>query len=527
MDYSNPAECLELLRQLPLTDVDKSQAQLALMVATLLQHPPAANQHLEVLEAARGAIAFVQGELGSRYAAHPLPPDSVENETLKRVLMLWQDMAQSYALVLKRDAEYKTLGDQHVLLAQRKVHYRGQCLIEYFRAHRAVPPGLWTEMHAAFVDAERLGAPRVRVADPLNDVWKAQSCSEAYITVLLADLANPFGRSQREFNWVCRWAQRFAPYCALEALKDDDKPAKYGLDVVRDHGLRPLGILKQSPSLRRFDGSRLAGQIQAVLTQFKQGVSPSSLGLGEDCPTDAAKRLLLSLYRPWGLASAGRRFPRRGARGVAELACSWPAAAFYVQGKPFEPPSSGHRDSGLSTDLKFMTFGAVAEDAQWTDERRRQTAVERGYFCQTWQVADQSVGGFRIVREPRGERVQHHQLVAIRPPDGTEFLLGCTSWLMYREDGQLEAGIHMLPGIPEVVAIRPTGVGAGQMPFQLAFLLPAVPALKTSASLVISGGAFQAARVLELRSAQTMRVRMEELVSRGSNYDQVSISTAE
>ncbi|MDY0011500.1 MAG: hypothetical protein RBS40_01250 [Rhodocyclaceae bacterium] len=526
-DYRNPAECLERLQRLHLTDLAGSHRTLREMVATLLQFPPAPNQHLEVLETARPHIAFVQGELGNRYAAHPLPPDSTENATLLQVAELWSDLANSCGLILQRDAEFHTLADQHALLAQRRLHYAGQVIVEYYRAHRSVPAGAWLQLHRHYQEAEKMGVARVRVADPLNEVWRAQSSGEAYVATLLVDVANPFSRGEREFNWVCRWAQRFAPYCTLSNPAEGEAPGKYGLDLGQDHGLRPGGLLAAAPTLRRFDSQRLAGQIQAIMTQFKQGVSPATLGLGEDCPADVAARLLLSLYRPWGLAAAGRKYPRRGSRGAAQVTVDWPAIAFYIEGRPFEAPRAGNRATSLETDLNFMTFGARVENTDdWDDHRRAAVAREKGYFCLPWQVADQSVGGFRVQRHPQGERTEHHQLVGVRPPDGDQFLLGRVSWLMFRQDGMLEAGIQMLPGLPRVVAVRTPGVGSDHREaYHLAFMLPPVPALKTEASLVLPSGWFRPERLIEIHGEPPLRVQLTKLVERGANFDQVSFTS--
>lgn len=526
LDYRNPADCLELLRHLHPTDLDESHRQLAEMVRTLLDAPPPPNQHMEVLEAARSTIAFIQGELGLRYASHPLPPDSSENETLSRVTGLWSDLARSCALIMRRDMEHHTLEDQYALMVQRRIHFTGQVLLEYFRAHRAVPPGLWTQLHDSYSVAEKMGVSRTRVADPLNEVWKAQSSGEAYAAVLLVDLANPFGRNQREFQLVCRWAQRFAPYCQLQTPGEAEAPGKYGLDLALDQGLRPIGLLAPSLTLRRFDGNRLGSQIQAALAQLKQGVSPTSLGLGEDCSAETASRLLLSLYRPWGLAAAGRKYPRRHSRGMAEVASDWPAIAFYIHGQPFTLPKALHQATGLATDLNTMTFGSRAVDVDW-DERRRETYVrDQGLVLQAWQVADHSVGGFRMQRQPRAGRTEHHQLIGIRPPDGKQFLLGLVSWLMYRTDGVLEAGIYILPGIPRAVAVRSPGLGGSAYnEYHLAFLLPAVPALKTEATLVLPGGWFRTQRPVEIHGETILKVSVAALVQRGSNFDQVTFTS--
>jgi len=524
MDYRNPAECLALLKRLHSVGIDETQTVLTDMVSRLLEARPAPNQHLEVLEAARGQIAFVQGELARRYASHPLPPDGMENETLRRVVALWDALARSYAQIARLDAAEGTLGDQRPLLAQRRTWYAGQGLLEYYRAHRVLPPGAWNSVHACHAQAEANGIGRIRVTDPLNEVWKAQSAAEAHVAVLLVDLANPFGRSERELNWVCRWAQRFAPYCVLQAEREhDSKPTAYGLDLALDHGLRPLGLLAAGPSLRRFDGARLAGQIQAVLTQFKQGVQPASLGLGEDCPVDASARLLLSLYRPWGLASAGRRFPRRGARGTADVCGDWLAIGFHVQGKAFDQPVRLPNVRSLRSDISLMTFGERAPEVHSAspEQLRRQEAEKLGFVPARWEMADHSVSGFRLRQRPHHERLEHQQLVGIRPPDGERFLLGQISWLMYRDDGVMEAGVQMLAGLPQVVAARQVGLHAGGA-YQQAFLLPATPALKTPTSLVLPAGWFHAQRVIELHHGNSMQVRLTDLMLRGTNFDQVN-----
>ncbi len=530
MDYRNPAECLAELSRLHPLDVDGTRTTLDRMIASLLDAMPAANQHLEVLEAAREQIALVQAEYARRYAAHPLPPDSEENNTLLGVVGLWQNMARSYAQITRQDAPHGTLAEQLPLLIQRRLQYTGLALLEYLRAHRAVPRGLWVDLHECVVLAEQSGKLRIRVSDPLNEVWRAQSPLEAYITVLLVDLANPFGRTEREFNLICKWAQRFAPYCNIDADVDRSRHAAYALDLTLDHALRPLGLLTPSASLRCFDSSRLAGQIQATFGQLKQGVSPASLGLGGDCPASTAARLLVSLYRPWGLASAGRRFPRRGAKGTASLCGDWLAIGYHVAGQVFEQPKALDGIKSLRSDISLMTFGERAPEVSHprTAADRERRAEELGFACVRWQVADQSVTGFRLVQMHEHERLEHHQLIGIRPPDSEHFLLARISWLMYRNDGVMEAGVQVLPGLPQVIAARILTLQVGnRTPYSQAFLIPGSAPLKTPDSLVLPHGWFQPNRVLEVFRKETLvQYRLLKSLAQGPNFDQVSFEVS-
>lgn len=527
MDFTQPAVCLDQLRTLHPIDFRTTHDTLSRIVRGLLAARPAPNQHLEVLEAARDTLYFAQGEMARAYTAQPLPPHHDAEGMLERVVALWQAMAHSYAAIAEADAREGTLEDQRALLAQRRVCCEGMALMEYFRAHRELPAGMWRAVHASYQDAVRTGLARVRVADPLNEVWRAQSPHEAYAAILLVDLANPYGRSERELNWVIRWAQRFAPYCALDASIDDQKPSTYGVDTAADSSLRPLGLLPRTPTLLRFDGSNLAVQIQAVLAQFKRGVKPASLGLGDDCPTSVSARLLLSLYRPWGLASSGRRFPRRARAGQVELTGDWLAIGFALDGKLFQQPRDSTTRRQLNDDIALLTFGERAPQVTDTAPPVRGQPRHADFESEHWQVLDQSVGGFRLQHPGDGVRLEHHQLVGIRPLDAEQLLIADISWLMYRSEGMLEVGVNVLPGIPRVVSVRPQTAPGRREPLHQAFLLPPSPALKSAGSLVLPPMWFQADRIIELREGDTSRqICLRKLLLRGTNFDQCSFDAA-
>jgi hypothetical protein len=539
MDYHTPAQCLASLQKLP-ADPGMRHAILSAIIAGLLEAKPAPNQHFEVMEAARQPIDTAQAELIASYAGQPLPPGSQHDKTLLKIIDLWWNMARSYAQITQRSTQLGTLRDQHPLLAQRRMYYVGKIVAEYYHAHRTLPGGLWKEVHEAFLAAEAANLTRIRVPDPLNQVWKAQSALEAYITILLIDLANPFGRTGHEWTWICRWAQRFAPYCTLDTDITGRKPTTYALDPTADFGLRPLGLFSKSIQARYFDCTKLAAQIQSVFAQFKQGVSPLSLGLGDDCSIESCAHLLLSLYRPWGLASAGRRFPRRGSQGrQVDLTTDWFAIGFHIQGMLFEQPrrSNTHPAAGLDylgtqNDTSLLIFGEHAAGVE-TDSsnakrdfaRLNMEAERLGLVCERWELLDQSVGGFRLQRQLRtDERIEHHQLVGIRPQDGEYFLLGQISWLMFHETDMLKIGIHVLPGLPQVVAARLQAVSpdSPREPYLQAFMIGANEVLRVSASLILPTGWFRPQGIVELSiDGHDHEVRMTQLLNRGPNFEQV------
>lgn len=521
MDLSIPSQCLQLLPRLRPGEVDETQPVLLEVLEALERSQASAGEVLQVLERLRPLLLQVQTIAATRYAAHPLPPDSVENATLQKVVQLWQSMAARYAQLSISAESFSP--EERALLLQRRIHYAGLALIEYFRAHRAIRPGLWVDLHEAYRAAEVEGLARQRVNDPLNIVWKAQSPAEAYIATLLVDLANPYGRNPQELVWVMRWAQRFAPYCSMQEPEPAlDAPA-YALDLAQDAGLRPMHTLSPEKGIRRLEGARIAGQIRTVLEQFKQGVTPAALGLGDDCPVEAGGRLLLWLYRPWGQATSGRRFPRRGTQGQAELCLHRDAIVYFINRGPFVPPNAVNVGTrSLASDLQTMTYGERVVDAS-TDKSLRESARLVGINSELWDVLDQSVNGFRLSGKPRFGRLEHQQLVALRPPDGQEFLLARVSWLLYREDGNMEAGVQVLPGLPKLIAARrPKGGARAAEMFEPCFMLPPVTALDAPASIVVRSGWYQPHQILEIHDGRSGDIRLTGILASGADFEQIA-----
>jgi hypothetical protein len=91
--------------------------------------------------------------------------------------------------------------------------------------------------------------------------------------------------------------------------------------------------------------------------------------------------------------------------------------------------------------------------------------------------------------------------------------------------GQLRIGVRYLPGAAEAVRIRITAADSGDPDtYSPAFLLQAVPALKTPPSLILPRGLFQpdhAAEIVHL-DAVALKVKMGFCVERGIDYERVS-----
>jgi hypothetical protein len=509
----------ETIASLPLTNLGLACDVLERVLRLMQQKPPTAGEYLSLLESTREPLAFLNDALSARYAAKPLPPTESESIAFARTTSLWRLMADSYARVAQFGSGVPEVQTQLALICQRCIHYTGQILMEYYRARREIVPGLWLELHGYFDTAEEWGLATESVPDQ-SSAASTTTCAATYAAILLVGLATPSARTPRELGWIIRWARLLAPSTLLTRPDEEAGGRGYGIDLMRDIGPLPVDHLSDTHSARLFDTSALGGIVQNLFGRLKAGESPAALELGEDCSTPNASRLLLHLYRPWCLAAMPRRFDRNRAAGRITVAYGLECIYFHVTGGDFTQPQHARIYSRMDAE-KLWTFRNQMDPTQPLHIR----AAELGYALDTWEIADQSVNGFRLTRNAAGPRVEHGQLLALKPPGADQFLLGRITWLIAQNSGTLEAGIQVLPGPATGVGVRPTGLGVSpNEQYARGFFVPPVPALKEPNTLIIPSGWHHADRVIEVFNERPALVRLGDLISRGTNFDRCAFS---
>lgn len=526
-DFNQIAQCQTYLRTVDANDPDVAAEKLAVLLEGMAVASPPPAAHLQMLEDLRQPVDFIVAELARRYASHPLPPSSSEQAILHQVVRLWLLMGTNYGFAGQRLALNggAMSEDQRALLMQRRVFYQTHAMLEFFRARQEMPRNMWRDLHALFQSVLRAGLATSRVPDALNDTWGAQSPLECYVAMLLVDAASPYSRTPREFSWILRWAQRFAPYCSLENGAGVEAHG-YLLEMEADHGLRPASTLAAPAQAHCLQTVKLAAHIQTVVKKLRSGDAPATLGLGDDCVQPACARLLISLYRPWGKAAAGRKFPRRTTQGKVRLCGDLGGATFFLLGHKYEMPDEDRlRYASFQRTEKTLGLDERVEEAESAKaELLEIRARQQGYVVEAWDVLDQSVAGFRLMCRDPAIRVEHRQLVGLLVGQQDRLFLAEISWLQYQRDGSLCAGVSLMPGPPRAIAVRPRGIDRTQIyeRYRLGFVLPDVPALKTEATLIVPAGGFAEGRLLDVHDDQPWTARLLKLTSRGSNFDRVT-----
>jgi len=513
---------LEIISRISLADPKRAALDLNRLLDSLLSAPPDSKIYFNLLESARLPIGFVAEELAKRYLNKRLPLGDLEEEVFQQVVGLWLKMARAYAHCAEKGVPEEESEADHnrrvAMILHRCIHHSGIAIIEYQRARRELPWGLWLDLHGYYASAEEWGVATLPIADALEPMGRSTHCAASYISFLLCDMAGCYGLSVRDQTLAYRWASYWAPLVSLHAAQAGEPLPVFVVDLMQDVALRPAVESLQIEHLRRLDTSRLALQITQVKQQLKQRIPPAQLSLGDDCSAGQCNRLLDHLARPWSQARAPRKFRRHATSGISKLCTGFDEMHYFISGKEFEQPENVRTYNRQEFD-KLFAFRHQDDPSQMLQLSQEQLT----YSLDSWEVVNQSANGFRIVRSISGKKMAHDQLLALCPHDGERFLLARTTWLMQEKEGGLIAGIKALPGMPVAIAARSRDQqGAGDGKYQRAFLLPTIASAGIEQTLVLPQGWFRSERIVELYTDGPWQVKLKHVIEDGADFERIS-----
>jgi hypothetical protein len=519
--FSDPITCRQWLKTLSLTNVPLAHAALTAQVELLNRTPFASLDRLKINELLRDPIAFVQLEMARKYLGKPLPLETVQFNNWLSVVSLWAALGASYRLSLQACQEGDASVAAHAaLITQRCLRYIGLQLVEHYRIYREAEKDVWRQAHELYALGEQRGYAMDVVKDSLNKQTESATCSASYAQILLTSLADPYRLTPRQLSQLDRWLDKWGVRVTITAIPPEDTSlSPIGVDLASS---APPVIVRGDVKLanpRYLDTDRLATTFRKRIKQLRKNEDPAALGLGGDCLQPDCEALLTVLYRHWFESAPKRRnFTRRPGMGKAQATFGMAAIHFFLGGeKPFKPPSEREKLSKREIeDLQF--FGRIS------DQTEKQHISQLGFGLETWQIQDEGALGFRLTRPDKdGMRVSLKQLITVRPADSNTYALGVIKWLIFPSSDGPNIGVRVLPGVPLAIAARPVSLMTdATSKYVQSFLLPDMPVLKETASLVLPPGWFAPGRLVEIHtSAESMTVRLHNLIEKGCDYERV------
>ena len=519
--FKNATACAQWLGQLQLTNLHQAHGVLRMQLDEFNRYPMRGLERLHALELLRETVSSIQIDYAKKLVAKKLPLNDQELAIFVAITNLWQGMVTGY----QRCLQACMVGDEQLsaygaLLCQRCLSYSGLQIFEHMRTGYEFDSNMWHQLHELYAFCEEQGWQLTEVDDDLDGGKRTISCRATYTKTLLACHAHRADLSRHQLQLLDRWLTFWSPTVAVERRytpsRGDAPPL--AVDLGSLSGLQLPQLSSPSDRLRYLIMVPLSKLIRVKTILLQQGQSPQQLELGEGCNAEECLAFLNYLHQCWCEGRDERMEARQCATQQAQLCYGMESCYAYIANKPFKQPT---RDESMDTlsRKQIGAFGRVLADAN------RQDMTEIGLPLETWQIEDESIRGARLLREEDvGMRLGPGQLVAVRPVNANAFMAGAVCWVNVTRVGYLRAGVRYLPGMPQAIAMRATGVNLTVSDkYVAALLLPAVPALRTPASLIAPRDWFKPGRVVEIVQVdkRKLHLKMELSIEKGSDYERI------
>lgn len=512
--FSTVKACEDWLESLPLTNAAAAQGQLRVQIDAVARTGLGLPVLFDILERLREAVAFVQAESGKKFTQRPLPMADLELSAWQGAIGLWRAYGLGYQMCVQHLVDGgRELKAVAAIACHRALDAQMRVMFDYVRASCQLPGTEWAMLHTLFRAAEAVGVLADKVKDPIQKETPASTCIAAYTQALLTSVGSSGEWSGRQMQMIMRWLERWAAKISAAPTPPASPvkpPLMVDLDSLRGGYRNEAG----GTEVRYLDISEIALSLKNRVILLRKGETPAHLGLGEDCTQPGCEQLLIGLYQKWCDGRINRDHARRQGTGDVLMAASLNAVHYYVSGKPFKQPNT-QKELTSKQRAEIATFGRIA--TRDDDEH----SVLQGFSMQQWEMRDESLSGMRLVRprDTRGPRVAPGQLYGVRAADARAFMLTSVRWVQMLESGEVMAGLRAIPGTPQPIGVRNTGLNASNDPYQQALLVPAVESLKSPDSIILAPGMYKAGRVLEVWSERTWQIKLGDIIERGADFE--------
>lgn len=516
--FKDAAGCAQWLGQLQLTNLQLAHHQLLIQIVEFNRYPMRGLERLNTLELLRETVQHVQADLAKKLIDRPLPLNESEYLTFLSIVQLWQVMGTGYQRGLQAYiAGDKQLDKQGALLCERCLVYCGLEIFEHLRTGYEFDAQIWHQLHQLYAYAEQQAFHQTEVPDPLAPQSSVNSCSNSYVKSLLACFARPAELTrwqlQQTERWLALWSGSVSVSARTSVSKGDAQPL--AVDLSSRTGLQRVEALQAGDALRYLAMVPLSKLLRVKMILLQQGQTPQQVGLGELYDSQACLDLLTLLHQSWCETQQKRVGNRRSKVIHADICLGANGIYAHLTGEVFK---NRNRVMDNLTRRQIETFGRPMSQVNKPDEVAIVHPLER------WEIENEHILGACLRRDDKkAARVSVKQLIAMRPGNASVFMLAVIAWARVMCNGSLQIGIRHLPGLPEAMRLSASGINPATAEAPV-FMLPALPALHSPASLVMPRDWFQPGRVIEVLSAskEVNWLQLGFSVEHGLDYERVS-----
>lgn len=521
--FSDGRSCRDWLNTVPITNVAQAQQKILDALRIINRAPTFVPiERLTSMELLREKVAYLLGEQRIRYGSKFLPHSNVELGAWAISINLLTEMEAGYRRCYQdAHAEDSPLNSHAALIIQRTVRYIGLGMLMSGFIYRQFDPAIWMRLHLQWIEAESRGIATAKVKDSVGALDGSSSVQQAYVAVVLGQLANVYQLKPREIDFVDNILKRFSHKVTVSATPTPNRDgALLSVDVLASAGAHFLDGETATDHTRYLDINDLSKSVRRRARKLLEGEEPAALDLPHDWSRSETYDLLSRLHALWcegNPVKPATIFPMEEeaivAFGIGEV-------HFFLSGNLFEQPDV-KRELSRAEMNDLSMFGRVSEATI------RARYAEFNYGSETWPILDESRGQVVVARPPNSTRgVAIGNLVGVRIGKKDEFYLSYITEIREMIGGEFRVTLTLLPGKPEATAVRSTDNRAQVTNYVPGFRLPGSDSMKLRETLIVPAGFVQKGRGIDVfhpGHGSPKQVLLEEFVKRGGDFDQVSI----
>jgi len=516
--FDNARAARDWLKLLPLINTLQAQDELLSAISELNNSRIDALESLRIIEQLRESIHQVQDGLRTDYEDANLPLAGKSLIAWQKAQALWEAVENAYArswhAALKGDA---VVVEYMVLLAERTLYYgrmraRGELLV-----YRPVSGAVWEKLYAYHALAQQADVAQHKAKDSLIDPGASTSPQAMFAHTLLLAAARTNRLNAKQMLWLDARLEFFAQRVTF-APDAEGIPNRLPLTIMLD---RPSAPVRGAQALigaefLNLETRTLGQSLSKRIKLLREGEAPQSLGLGAEMAGKTAEALLAQAYRLWCEAPTADCPAPKANLPKKAVVCGFADQHQDVGAGKFRSYQENAPQMAGRDVLDLQLFGRTVS--------RQAGSVKPPVRREDWAVLQESAQGLWLLRATASTCPIELKTLLLIHSNGQK-MLGVVRALNEIESGVMLL-VQLLPGQPYPAEVRARDGGRfGQNEFTPALILPPVPSLRSSVSLILPQGWYRQARMLEMWDGENLlKIRLEQLIERGVDFDRAQFS---
>ena len=524
--FYDARSCKEWLKGLPLTNVPQAQQKLLDALRILNRSADfTPMDRLTCLELLRDKVGFLLSEQRSRSTGKTLPLANADMAAWTTSNTLLNEMESGYRRCYQ-DAQTGSavLGPHAALLIQRIVRYIGQSMLISGWLYRRFDAAMWMRLHLQFIEAESRHLVDTKVKDSIGTIDSYSSIGQAYITVLLRQLANVYELSQWDSELVDAVLMRFTHKVVIRPVGSEASPNSQGqslaVDLLSNAGASFTANLSAAEHTRFIDIAELSKSLRRRAKKLSEGADATAVDLPEGWSPLEAFTKLSHLHKLWCEGNLVQPSATVPTDADAIVVFGITETHFFLSGDLFEQP-------GVQRELTRQEMSDIAMFGRVSESTIRARYAEFNYGSETWPMVDESRDQVRVMRPAKSNRgVAIGKLVGLRRGKDGTFYLSVIRNLVEDSPGHMTVTLSLLPGKPEAISVKSADNKARGATYTQGFRLPAMESLGVPETLIVPADTARRGRGIDIfhqGHGSAKQVSVVDFLERGADFDRATI----